>query len=72
MSLVVNFQMPNKFDEYIHRIGRTGRAGQFGTSVSFIDDGDVATFSELKKFLTKGGKKVPDWLYRYNSATIRE
>lgn len=72
VSLVVNFQMPNKFDEYIHRIGRTGRAGQFGTSVSFIDDGDVATFSELKKFLTKGGKKVPDWLYRYNSATIRE
>lgn len=72
VSLVVNFQMPHKFDEYIHRIGRTGRAGQFGTSISFVDDEDTGIFLELKKFLTKGGKKVPDWLYRYNSTTIKE
>ncbi|CCG21103.1 hypothetical protein CORT_0A07180 [Candida orthopsilosis Co 90-125] len=72
VSLVINFQMPHKFDEYIHRIGRTGRAGQFGTSISFVDDEDTGIFSELKKFLTKGGKKVPDWLYRYNSTTIKE
>lgn len=50
VSLVVNFQMPHKFDEYIHRIGRTGRAGQFGTSISFVDDEDTGIFLELKKF----------------------
>ena len=72
VSLVINFQMPKKFDEYIHRIGRTGRAGQFGISMSFIDDEDKGIFLELKKFLTKGGKKVPEWLYRYNSTTIKE
>lgn len=64
VSLVVNFQMSNKFDEYIHRIGRTGRAGQEGESHTFIDDGDSATFMELKRFLKKGGNRIPDWLYR--------
>ncbi|KAI5969977.1 PRP28 [Candida margitis] len=72
VGLVVNYQMSHKFDEYVHRIGRTGRAGNFGTSITFINDDDVSVFSDLKKFLTRGGKKVPDWLYRYNSTTIRE
>ncbi|KAI5958011.1 PRP28 [Candida theae] len=72
VSLVVNFQMPHKFEEYIHRIGRTGRAGHFGTSITFIDDDDAGVFLELKKFLSRGGKKVPEWLYRYNSTTIKE
>lgn len=62
VSLVVNFQMSNKFEEYIHRIGRTGRAGEHGTSHTFIDDGDKDTFIELKKFLSRGGVKVPEWL----------
>lgn len=62
VSLVVNFQMSNKFEEYIHRIGRTGRAGEHGASYTFIDDGDKDTFIELKKFLSRGGKRVPDWL----------
>ncbi|GEQ69489.1 hypothetical protein JCM33374_g3161 [Metschnikowia sp. JCM 33374] len=64
VSLVVNFQMSNKFEDYIHRIGRTGRAGKQGQSHTFIDDGDSDTFVELKKFLKKGGYRVPDWLYR--------
>ncbi|QEL63187.1 hypothetical protein CJJ09_005383 [Candidozyma auris] len=62
VSLVVNFQMSNKFEEYIHRIGRTGRAGEHGESYTFVDDGDRDTFIDLKKFLSRGGKKVPDWL----------
>lgn len=64
VSMVVNFQMSNKFEEYIHRIGRTGRAGQHGESVTFIDDGDSETFPGLKKFLSRGGYKIPEWLYR--------
>ncbi|KAM9936627.1 hypothetical protein OXX80_003825 [Metschnikowia pulcherrima] len=64
VSMVVNFQMSNKFEEYIHRIGRTGRAGQQGESHTYIDDGDRETFADLKKFLKKGGYRIPDWLYR--------
>ncbi|KAI5951597.1 PRP28 [Candida jiufengensis] len=67
VNLVINFQMPKQFDEYIHRIGRTGRAGKFGESFSFInDENDKEIFIPLKKFLKKGGKKLPEWLYRYN------
>lgn len=64
VSLVVNFHMSNKFEEYIHRIGRTGRAGQQGESFTFVDDGDQETFGEMKKFLSRGGYKIPDWLYK--------
>lgn len=64
VSMVVNFQMSNKFEEYIHRIGRTGRAGQLGESFTFIDDGDSETFAGLKKFLSRGGYKIPEWLYK--------
>lgn len=64
VSLVVNYQMSNKFEDYIHRIGRTGRAGKQGESFTFIDDGDGETFQGLKKFLSRGGYKIPDWLYK--------
>lgn len=37
VSLVVNYQMSKNFDDYVHRIGRTGRAGNFGTAITFLD-----------------------------------
>lgn len=70
VSLVVNFQMPKKFEEYIHRIGRTGRAGQKGTSFSFIDDSDSEILPELKKYLSKGGIPCPEWLLRHHSTQV--
>ena len=36
VQLVVNFDMPNNIEDYIHRIGRTGRAGASGVAVSFF------------------------------------
>ena len=33
---VVNYHMPNTIEDYVHRIGRTGRAGKLGTAVSFF------------------------------------
>lgn len=64
VSMVINYHMSKKFEEYIHRIGRTGRAGQKGESYTFVDDSDKDTFPELKKFLSRGGYKIPEWLYR--------
>lgn len=62
VSMVVNYQLSNKFEEYIHRVGRTGRAGQAGSSFTFVDDSDKETFPELRKFLWNGGRRIPDWL----------
>lgn len=42
---VINFDLPNSIDEYVHRIGRTGRCGNIGRAISFYDpdtDGSLA------------------------------
>ena len=42
ISHVINFDMPRTADVYVHRIGRTGRAGKKGTAISFVEAHDVA------------------------------
>ena len=37
VSHVINFDMPATYDDYIHRIGRTGRAGKKGTALTFVE-----------------------------------
>jgi len=37
VTMVVNFDLPKTVEEYVHRIGRTGRLGNFGKAVSFYD-----------------------------------
>ena len=41
IKLVINFDYPNAVDDYIHRIGRTGRAEKKGTALTFITDDDA-------------------------------
>jgi len=60
---VINYDMPNDVDEYVHRIGRTGRLGNLGKATSFFDaesDADVA--GPLVKMLSSAGAVIPDWL----------
>lgn len=40
MSLVVNYQMAGTIEAYVHRIGRTGRAGKMGTAITFLSNDD--------------------------------
>ncbi|XP_057678472.1 probable ATP-dependent RNA helicase DDX4 isoform X2 [Corythoichthys intestinalis] len=60
---VVNFDLPKNIDEYVHRIGRTGRCGNVGKAVSFYDaevDGHLAR--SLITILSKAQQEVPPWL----------
>ncbi|XP_034061327.1 probable ATP-dependent RNA helicase DDX4 isoform X2 [Gymnodraco acuticeps] len=60
---VVNFDLPDNIDEYVHRIGRTGRCGNTGRALSFYDpeaDGQLARF--LVTILSKAQQEVPSWL----------
>ncbi|MDP5133869.1 MAG: DEAD/DEAH box helicase [Paraglaciecola sp.] len=53
VSLVVNFDLPKLADEYVHRVGRTGRAGNKGQAVSFIGPKDWSSFVEIKGLLNQ-------------------
>ena len=51
VSHVVNYTLPDQPDDYVHRIGRTGRAGQTGVSISFISEDDAFNLPALEKHL---------------------
>jgi len=57
---VFNYDMPTNIDDYIHRIGRTGRCGNKGTAISFIQN-DCRIIKDLMRILQKAKQQVPDW-----------
>ncbi len=48
---VINFDMPRKADIYVHRIGRTGRAGKKGTAVSLVEAHDMLSLGKIERFI---------------------
>ncbi|KAL2727906.1 ATP-dependent RNA helicase vasa [Vespula maculifrons] len=60
---VINYDLPKGIDEYVHRIGRTGRVGNRGRATSFFDpDIDAPLLSDLVKILKQADQPIPDWL----------
>lgn len=60
---VINYELPNEIEDYVHRIGRTGRCGNIGRSTSFYDDKtDAHLAPSLLKVLSDAQQNVPDWL----------
>jgi ATP-dependent RNA helicase DDX3X len=60
VALVVNFDMPKQLDDYIHRIGRTGRAGRKGTAVAFVNE-RCNYLNDLGNVLAEAKQDVPSW-----------
>ncbi|MGE4315880.1 ATP-dependent RNA helicase RhlB [Acinetobacter sp.] len=56
VSHVINFTLPEQSDDYVHRIGRTGRAGTRGVSISFLSEDDAFYLPEIEKAI---GQKLP-------------
>ena len=59
---VFNYDMPNTIDDYVHRIGRTGRAGNTGTAFAFINEDDRSIARDLCDLLSEAMQEVPGWL----------
>ncbi|KAL3636634.1 DEAD-box ATP-dependent RNA helicase 14 [Castilleja foliolosa] len=59
IRVVVNFDFPTGIEDYVHRIGRTGRAGATGVAYTFFSDKDARHASELVKLLEGADQKVP-------------
>ena len=72
VALVVNFQMANNIESYIHRIGRTGRAGNRGVAITFLDSGDDDILYDLKQEISRSPvSKLPLDLAKHPAAQSR-
>ncbi|MBV7317558.1 DEAD/DEAH box helicase [Shewanella sp. NIFS-20-20] len=60
LPVVINMELPFKTEDYVHRIGRTGRAGQQGLAISLLDHQDEKLLHNLETFL---GRRLPSQWY---------
>ncbi|CAO3657023.1 unnamed protein product [Mucor hiemalis] len=68
---VVNYDMTNSIDEYIHRIGRTARVGNAGLATSFYNDNNSYVGRDVTKLLVECDQTVPEFLMRYKTANMK-
>ncbi|MFC3800408.1 DEAD/DEAH box helicase [Cohnella sp. GCM10012308] len=57
LPYVINFNLPNEPETYVHRIGRTGRAGLSGIAISLCEDEELPYLRDIQKLI---GKKIPE------------
>jgi len=64
VKMVINFDPPNRDEDYVHRVGRTGRAGQKGVAIALLtnEDGTAARF--IADIMKRGNLPVPQELER--------
>ena len=59
VSIVINYDIPNNIDSYLHRIGRSGRFGRKGTAVNFVTYYDIKKMHEIEKFYSTEIMELP-------------
>jgi len=59
LVLVVNYDVPNHYEDYVHRVGRTGRAGVKGTAITFITPEQDKYAPDLLRALTESNRPIP-------------
>ncbi|EKM50546.1 uncharacterized protein PHACADRAFT_263884 [Phanerochaete carnosa HHB-10118-sp] len=59
---VINYDLPSDIDDYVHRIGRTGRAGNVGISTAFFNRGNKNIVRDLIELLREANQDTPAWL----------
>nr|CAD7260510.1 unnamed protein product [Timema shepardi] len=59
---VINFDLPSDVEEYVHRIGRTGRMGNLGLATSFFNDKNRNLVRDLVELLVETKQELPPWL----------
>ena len=60
INIVINYDMPNCIEDYVHRIGRTGRAGEKGIAYSFFTNKDLSIAPDIVKILENSEEKIQD------------
>ena len=79
ISHVINYDVPNNPEDYVHRIGRTGRAGKKGVAITFFSKDDLKSLGEIENLINSkidvldlNVRKKSDIIDDYNFNTINE
>jgi len=63
ISHVINFDMPEDVETYVHRVGRTARMGRSGTAITFVGQHDIEMFDQLKRTFGPSFRRHPLNIY---------
>ncbi|KAG8863412.1 RNA-dependent ATPase rok1 [Serendipita sp. 405] len=61
---VINFDWPGNVQSYVHRIGRTGRAGREGIAITYFTNDDAPYLKSIVNVLLQSGQSVPEWMLK--------
>jgi translation initiation factor 4A len=59
VSLVINFDLPASLENYLHRIGRSGRFGRTGVAINFVTADSVRTLKDIERFYHTQIEEMP-------------
>merc|ERR1712057_104829 len=59
VSLVMNYDLPTNIENYLHRIGRSGRFGRKGVAINFVTNRDVRTMRDIERFYETQIEELP-------------
>lgn len=68
-----NFDLPTNIDDYIHRVGRTGRCGNTGNALSFFNENNSMLLKDLYQLFVKLKQEIPSWfeqMYKKHSNEV--
>ncbi|VDK53369.1 unnamed protein product [Anisakis simplex] len=68
---VINYDLPSDIDEYVHRIGRTGRVGNVGLATSFFNDKNRNISRDLAELIVEANQELPEWLEKLSADAQR-
>ncbi|KXJ95018.1 P-loop containing nucleoside triphosphate hydrolase protein [Microdochium bolleyi] len=72
VKLVINCTFPLTIEDYVHRIGRTGRAGKTGRAITLFTEHDKSHSGELINILKSAGQPVPDELLKFGTTVKKK
>ncbi|XP_067866588.1 probable ATP-dependent RNA helicase DDX52 isoform X2 [Heterodontus francisci] len=72
VNLVINYDFPTSAVEYIHRIGRTGRAGHQGKAITFFTEDDKPLLRSIANVIKQAGCPVPDYMMQINKLQSKQ
>jgi len=68
---VIQYDLPSTIDDYVHRIGRTGRCGNTGTAISFVNHNNSNVVRQLHDLLIESKQDIPSWFAQMVSSAYR-